>query len=379
MQKRILHILADDKFSDYAIEQFENLNVPSDFVLIVTSGAEKLVKHRDKSTIMRRGDEAYSKMLDSLPSYEAIILHGMFWAYDYDILTRIPSTTKVAWVNWGGEIYGRKDVYYDFLSLRSRIMESLHSWKSLFKRNYFNPQYELPVNVFRRVNYCMTDEKEEFEYAQRYLQLPKMEHLFYNYYTLEHMVGALIDKRCNGQNIFMGNCGANECNYWDAMPIAAKLKETGQKVIIPIPNGYGSPWVSNRVLRLGKWLYGADFMPLTDFLPREQYNDLICNCSTMIMPHYAPRAQGNIITALWLGMRVYLSERNMTYHHFKRLGCTVYSIEKDLKRSNKNRFAPMTDEELEHNRKIIYATYSKETTMKAVQNIVDTLVKSDAE
>lgn len=376
MRKHILHILADDKFSDYAIEQFEQMSVPSDFVLIVTGEEEALVKHRAKTSIMRRGDATYNMLLENIANYEAIIMHGLFWKYDYDILTRISDTTKVAWVNWGGEIYGRKDVYYDFLSLRSRVMESLHSWKSLFKRNHFDPHYELPIDVFRRVNYCMTDEKEEFEYAQRYLQLPNMEHLFYNYYTLEHMVGPLIDKRCRGNNIFMGNCGANECNYWDAMPIAAKLKDKGQKVIIPISRGYGEPWVCNRVKRLGKWLYGPDFMPLTEFLPREQYNELICNCSTMIMPHYAPRAQGNIITALWLGMRVYLSERNMTYHHFKRLGCTVYSIEKDLKRSNKNRFTPMTDEELKINRKIIYATYSKEATMKAVKNIVDTLVKN---
>ena len=372
MLKRILHILADDKFSDYSFEQFENVDVSSDYVLIVTEGEEQLVRHRDKMKVMRHGDAAYNEMLESLPNYTALILHGMFWAYDYDILTRIPSTTKVAWVNWGGEIYGRKDVYYDFLSPRSRVMEFLHSWKSRLRKNSYDSHYELPLDVFRRVDYCMTDEQEEFEYAKNYLQSPNLKHLFYNYYTLEDMVGPLIDKRCSGNNIFMGNCGANECNYWDAMPKISKLKDKGQKVIIPL--GYGAPWVKNMVLRWGKWLFYENFMPLMDFLPREQYNELICGCSTMVMPHYAPRAQGNIITALWLGMRVYLSEHNMTYQHFKRLGCTVYSIEKDLKRSNKERFTPMTDEELEHNREILYATYSRESTMKAVQHIAETLI-----
>ena len=375
MEKRILHILADDKFSDYAIEQFESLSIPSDYALVSTEGDEALVHLRNKTTIMRRGDASYMKMLASLSEYKAIILHGMFWRYDYDILTRMPTNTKVAWVNWGGEIYGRKDVYYDFLSPRSRVMEFLHSWKSRLRKNSYDSHYELPLDVFCRVNYCMTDEQEEYEYAKRYLQSSKLEHLFYNYYTLEDMVGPLIDKRSSGNNIFMGNCGANECNYWDAMPKISKLKVKDQKIIIPL--GYGAPWVKNMVLRFGKWLYGEDFMPLTDFLPREQYNDLICNCSTMIMPHYAPRAQGNIITALWLGMRVYLSEHNMTYHYFKRLGCTVYSIEKDLKQSNKERFMPMTDEELAHNRKILYATYSRESTMKAVQHIAETLTKEE--
>lgn len=374
MEKRILHILADDKFSDYAVEQFESLNIPSDFALIVTMGEEGLVRHRDKMPVMRRGDAVYVKMLESLSDYSAIIFHGMFWFYDYEILTRIPSTTKVAWVNWGGEIYGRKDVYNDFISIRSRIIESLHGCKKyIIKPKIANPHYELPLDVFRRVDYCLTDEREEFEYARNYLQKPDLQYLMYNYYTLEEVIGSLIDKRCNGNNIFMGNCAHNECNYWDAMPLVSRLKNRGQKVIAPL--GYGAPWVKNGVKRLGKWLYGNDFMPLMDFLPREQYNELICNCSTMIMPHYVPRAQGNIITALWLGMRVYLSEHNMTYHYFKRLGCTVYSIEKDLKRSNKECFKPMTDEELEHNRKILYATYSRESTMKAVQHIAETLTK----
>ena len=377
MQKRILHILADDKFSDYAIEQFENLSVPSDFVLMATSGHEDLVKHRDKTLLYKNGDqETLRAIVSKLSTYDAIIFHGLFWWYDTEFLKRLPSTTKVAWVNWGGEIYGRKDVYNDFLSRRSYIIETMHDIGKHLKalsKDVKEHHYEVPIELFRRIDFCMTDEHEEYEYAKNYLQSPKLEHLFYNYYTLEDMVGPLIDKRCNGNHIFMGNCGANECNYWEAIPKVSRLKERGQKVIVPL--GYGAPWVKNWVMRFGKLFFRKDFMPLIDFLPREQYNELICNCSTMIMPHYAPRAQGNIITALWLVMRVYLSEHNMTYHYFKRLGCTVYSIEKDLKRSNKECFKPMTDEELEHNRKILYATYSRESTMKAVQHIAETLTK----
>ncbi len=372
MKRRILHVLADDKFSDYVIRHFEKRAVPSDFVLIITSGSEDLVKLRDKTTIMRRGDAKYHKMLDNLQEYAAIILHGMFWKYDEDILTRIPASTKVAWMNWGGEIYGRKDVYYDFLSPRSRVMEFLHSWKSRLRKNGYYSHYELPLDVFRRVNYCMTDELEEFEYVKRYLQSPQLKHLYYNYYTLEDMIGPLIDKRSSGNNIFMGNCGANECNYWDAMPIISKLKNKGQKVIVPL--GYGAPWVKNLVLRLGDWLYGIDFMPLVDFMPLAEYNELVCNCSTMIMPHYAPRAQGNIITALWLGMRVYLSDKGMTYRYFKRIGCFVFSIEHDLNKHNPLIFEPLTDVQMNHNREILCKMYSRDSLNMAVKNIVETLV-----
>lgn len=374
MNKRILHILSDDLFADYAIEQFSAISIPSDFVLIISEGHDFLVKNQEMTKVMRRGEQSYKNMLDTVSKYSAIILHGMFWEYDYDILTRIPTTTKVAWVDWGGEIYGRKDVNRNFKSMRSHYASILHDWKKrLFVKDYRKHHYELPLDVFRRADYCLSDEREEYEYARNYLQKPDLQYLMYNYYTLEDMIGALIDKRSNGNNIFMGNSADNECNYWDAIPKVAKLKVREQKIIIPL--AYGDPWVRNGVIRLGKILFGDNFMPLRDYLPREQYNELICNCSTMIMPHYVPRAQGNIILALWLGMRVYLSEHNMTYHYFKRIGCTVYSIEKDLKRSNKERFMPMTDEELEHNRKILYATYSRESTMKAVKHIAEELTR----
>lgn len=375
MQKRILHILADDKFSDYAIKLFENQEVPSDFVLMVSSGCENLVKLRDKTTIMRRGDAAYQKLLENIGNYDAIILHGMFWAYDEDILNRVPDTTKVAWMNWGGEIYGRGDISYQFLSRRSRLIAKLHNWSRLFKtgkKAKENSNYDLSLDLFRRVDYCLTDEREEYEYARDYLQEPNLKHLFYNYYTLEDTVGALMDKRCSGNNIFIGNSAASEGNYWDVMPKVARLKQKDQRVIMPL--GYGSPWVRNWVLKLGKKLYGADFMPLIDFMPLGEYNELVCNCSTMIMPHYAPRAQGNIITALWLGMRVYLSEKGMTYRYFRRIGCLVYSIEHDLNRRNPRLFEPMTEVQMNHNREILRKMYSRESMNKAVQKITETLV-----
>ena len=52
MEKRILHILEDDKFSDYAFQQFEQLSIPSDYVLMNTSDHVELVKHRDKMIVM---------------------------------------------------------------------------------------------------------------------------------------------------------------------------------------------------------------------------------------------------------------------------------------------------------------------------------------
>ena len=79
------------------------------------------------------------------------------------------------------------------------------------------------------------------------------------------------------------------------------------------------------------------------------------------MPHYRPQAFGNILTALWLGARVFLSERNMLYNFFKRIGITLYSIESDLNSGNQALWSPLPDDAVEDNRKIISSIYSIET------------------
>ena len=95
---------------------------------------------------------------------------------------------------------------------------------------------------------------------------------------------------------------------------------------------------------------------MTDFLPRDEYNELMFSCSTMIQPHFRAQAQGNIITALWLGMRVYLSEKNFAYRYFKRLGAIVFSLENDL---SKEGFSALPEETVVRNRTVLLQWYDK--------------------
>ena len=145
-----------------------------------------------------------------------------------------------------------------------------------------------------------------------------------------------------------------------------KLKE--EKVIIPL--SYGSQWMRNIVLKYGRILLGKRMQALTEFMPREEYNKLMLSCSTMIIGYWEPAAQGNIITALWLGMRIYLSEKSMTYSFFKRLGANVFSIESDLK---KYQFTPLSEEVRAENRRVLSKWFSKQHVMESVQNVVNEL------
>jgi phosphoenolpyruvate synthase/pyruvate phosphate dikinase len=96
-------------------------------------------------------------------------------------------------------------------------------------------------------------------------------------------------------------------------------------------------------------------------------------CAVMIQPHLREQAHANIVTGLWLGLRIYLSEKGIDYKHFKEIGCNVYSIEKDLNSNNTNILLPLSDEEVEYNRSILLRLYGKENVQRNIQRILQKL------
>jgi hypothetical protein len=82
---------------------------------------------------------------------------------------------------------------------------------------------------------------------------------------------------------------------------------------------------------------------------------------------------GNILTTLWLGSKVYLSNRNPLNSYFKSLGIHIFSIENDLKPSNRKALLPPEKEMVEQNRKILMQQYGLENVMKKTKLIVNTL------
>ena len=362
----ILHLLIDDKFSDYSVKQFASSEMKSDFVLV--SPTRKMVHfhHIDIAMIINPYDEdEMSQLLANIINYKAVIFHGLFDRWQEILLKKIDNKIKVAWVFWGGEIYGQTDLKYTFLNKKTKAICWLHDTIKKAKIPYIFPKKSL-----YRVDYCLTSEKEEFEFAKNYLNLD-FKWLWYTYYTIEDVVGPLINEQCRGNNVWLGNAATLENNYFDILFRIKRVGITNSKIIVPL--SYGANWVKNLCLKLGRYLFRKQFEPLLDFLPRDQYNALMLDCSVMIQAHLRPHAHGNIITGLWLGMRIYLYEKSMEYIFFKRIGAIVFSIEKDYKNDNENLLKPLTEEELQYNRKILSLHFGHNTVNEKLKIIVNEL------
>lgn len=364
----ILHFLTDDKFADYAITQFSDPEMQSEFVCLNTAGRMDLVKLRDRTQVIWPYSEEFRTFLDeSLGKYNAIILHGMHWGWwQRWILQKVPKNVKVAWVFWGGEIYGRSDCDILRYAPITKYITRIHQWKSC--RDKIDTSWELPIELYQRIDYCLTSEQEEYEYAKAFVRNDHMQHIWYTYYDIDATVGALKDAWYNGNNVIVGNSATETCNYFDVIPIIRKCLGKDQRVVLPL--SYGAPWITNAVSKYAKFFLGNAAMPLLDFMPRNEYNKILQSCSVMIMPQYIPQAQGNIVTGLWLGMRVYVSEKSMAYQFLRRIGCKIFSYESEF---SKYKLSPLSQEDIDHNRKVLRENYSKEHVLEGAKNVVRAL------
>jgi hypothetical protein len=89
------------------------------------------------------------------------------------------------------------------------------------------------------------------------------------------------------------------------------------------------------------------------------------------MNHYRHQALGNILTSLWFGAKVYLSERSTTYEYLKRLGVVVFSIEADLHKKNPEALQSISDQEMQLNRKILMQEYGRTNLIAKSHSLVN--------
>lgn len=369
----ILHISCDDQFVRYVDKQFMEGKTSSRLVVCDYSETPQLAKHAPHMEYIRAYSDDFRQLLQSLGSYKGIIFHGLYGRWAECVLDAVPDSVAVAWVIWDGEIFGRPEVCAAFYQPLTKWLWKIKNRYAYF-RNGFRPKtmYFVPSEKFRKIKYCLCDMPQEAAYANQYLKM-SLEWVPYNYYSINETIRNLRDKHVVGTNIFLGNSCTYNNNHIDAMWKLRRLVAKNQKVITPL--SYGGTGLKKYIIKAGKSLLGQSFEPLIEYLSLEEYNAKMLSCSIMIQYLGSPGAQGNIITGLWLGMRVYLNKCSIMYEFFKSLGAYVYSVEDDLNRKNPNLFQPMSAEEMEHNRKVLEGYFGEKITNARVEKIISLLDK----
>ena len=327
-----LHLVNDEKIINRTIDAFEEV-FPGENLFVVTNRTSSFKWVRKETNVLSRTEFFARK--DEF-SFSEVYIH-LLNKRKMDVLNKLDLQGAVVyWIVWGMDLYNKLLVpkgfrmidpttsYYKRKNRQNMLWRPFDRWKQ-----QWNARKTIRF-IKQKVDYIVTDTTEnDYQYLMRYypeLQSKPWKDFFY--YPLDIILGKeLMNSEVCGNSIMIGNSASGTNNHEYVMRILSKLDIGSRRVIVPLSYS-GKKGYVDHVLQSGRLLLGENFSPLLDFMPLDEYNRLQSDVSVALFGNWRQEAIGNIIVALYLGAKVFLSHVNPVYEWAQSHGLTVYELEK---------------------------------------------------
>lgn len=308
---KVLHVMHAEKFIEPFIEfvednfdDFENRHI-----FFVWGDVSKFcIKSRFnlKNSNKRKIEKIkyILSMVFAIQKAEKIILHGLFVQWHLMLLSLMPwNLKKCYWMIWGGDLYTHK------LSKRS-----LGWWKSELFRRF----------VIERIGHFITHIEGDYRLAQQWYGAKGEWHECFMYPSNLYQEARTLSSPHDGISILLGNSADPSNNH---IEVLEKLKSyAGENIKIFCPLSYGDQSHAQRVSDYGESLFGVKFVSLRNYMPLEEYNELLAKIDIAIFNHNRQQGMGNTTTLLGMGKKVFIRNDVTPYMMFKNLGVKVYPV-----------------------------------------------------
>ncbi len=394
MKVKIANIVKDDKFIDGLFDSMALLNDKweNDYLLVRNSKpvTYKYIKNADRIIFVPK-DTFLDYLVDK--KYDAVFLHSLT-CLPASIIPKIDKRIKVFWFSWGKDIYQspskkpvidcnlRKTETQKELNKLNKQKKSLTTLKKKTIKDHLRQlKYKLLgspedkkikdyYNAIKRVDFYSG--VLEFEYdLMKSVKGFKAKRVTFKYASLHNLENSGIAELYNGHNILIGNSAASTNNHLDIIPFLKKLNLGERNIILPLsyPNSINYiEDISNAYIQE----FGKNTVLLKDFMPPQEYSNIVQSCSVAVFFMERQQALGNINMALRNGCKVFLSETNPVYSYYKNLGLKVFSVQRDL--VQKEIDSPLSMEDIKNNRAILSKRTNKEQYIRDLNYIYECII-----
>lgn len=339
---KIAHIIVDDKFIDMALRQFDEI-LPQNNLPIIIGEKRKMdfVKRDDIRFLSRSQLRAFLRSSECT----AVIFHSLP-DHHLPLLSIIPRDKKVFWLGWGYDYYDRllSDAYQDGLLLpeTKKLMDikscgfksklTLMECKKIIKLALAKIEPS-SAELLARVDYFSPVLDVEYVMAKELNPWFSPEFISWNYGTAEDDLGGdNIKFGICRNNILIGNSSAPENNHVEVFQLLSKnLNLSGRKIIVPL--SYGNEFYRDKVVAIGRQMFGTQFVPLIEFMSKDAYIELIDSCGYVFMNHLRQQAMGNVFIMMMKGAKVFMNSQSPAFKWLIRKGALVYSVDSLQKES----------------------------------------------
>ncbi|WP_417513662.1 TDP-N-acetylfucosamine:lipid II N-acetylfucosaminyltransferase [Marinobacter sp.] len=347
----ILHVAGLDKFIPPFVKLVKEEFQEEKHQFWFTGSAEKYPLEQSETVYVCKGGVwgklvGYAKLIKQFHIARKVMLHGLFNIRVVLILALCPWVLpKCHWIIWGGDLY-----QYTKASNTgaSRIKESLRRF------------------VIRRVGHLVTYIEGDVELARQWYGAEGAYHecIMYPSNVVDPKMAMELDSAPdhNGLNILLGNSADPSNNHIEALYRLLPFKD--QDITIFAPLSYGDLNHAKEVIGLGEEWFGSKFVPMTDFMPFEQYLEFLKSLDIAIFNHQRQQAMGNTITLLGMGKTVFMRSDVSHWRFLNSLGIKLKNVENiELCR--------ITSDEAEENAHVVRSYFLRATLVKQLSEIFE--------
>lgn len=384
--RKILHFVIDDKFTLDSMKCFDNSGLTQCTYLYYKPKYKNNIEYLNNTCVKVVDYQKVKDILYSEEPYDAIILHSLY-ALPADIISSIPLRYKVVWFAWGFDLYSNPYPITPLLPIARRYKKETklllrkieikaniqkyirHIGKLILKKRYSSNNIYKAIN---RIDYFAGVFSEEYDFLKSKITCFRAKKLIHNYIHPQEFAKDAIYEPVNltGTNILLGNSATKIGNHLDLIELMNCRKINVNTIYCPLSYQGTSEYIA-AVKSKGENAFGNKFFPMIDFLPFDEYIEIMNSCGSLILGQMQQAATCNILSAIWSGLKVFLPKDSMNYIHYKNEGLTVYSIEDDL--TNEAIKTPRATEEIIATRKIIESIYSYRRWIIDLDNFLNIL------
>ncbi|ATY81655.1 hypothetical protein CVS42_12995 [Aeromonas veronii] len=293
----ILHVMIMEKFLPPFIDFVDKyFDVNEHKFVFITSPKYKYGLCKSHSVEFLHTDADFVLLSEYFYLSDKIILHGL-WRDKVNTLlcSNDKWMDKTYWVMWGGDFY-HPDKYND-------------AHIQVIKKARWLVTHVVGDVQFVRDNYGATGEHISC------LMYPS------NIYHERHHV-------TDGHpsiNVLVGNSASSTNNHIDIF--TKLLPFMSKNISIFCPLSYGDKNYADFVASEGTRIFGDKFIPVFDFVSKEQYLDFLNKMDVAIFNHRRQQAMGNMIALLGMGKVVYMRNDVSTWSMFHQYGIKVFDFD----------------------------------------------------
>lgn len=316
----ILHIFNDQKkFSKGYFEMLRDNHIDITKMMLIHYG--KRETYFDKIGLRTEFISSFFnpfsniKLLKYAKSADKIIVHSL--ASPFLLLLMIFSkriAKKVVWVIWG------KDLYF---------------YKMLPHPHFYHKIYEFfRKKAIARVSNICSIFMEDFELACKWYDVKAQNHEMITLYpyALNLTTNNEFENRekiSSEKTILLGNSASKTNDHIEALDCLYSCKNEIKKILCPLSYGGEASYIK-RVIKHGESLFGNKFVPLCQFIPKDDYFSMMNDVDVGVFNYARQEGLGNIWSLMMQGKTIYMKHETSTTSFFRRNNIVVKDIE-DLK------------------------------------------------